>query len=75
MEGRDEGNEAYDDLVIVGEGTYGKVYKARCVKTNSLVALKRIRLESEKQGVTSSLGLIALVSRYGNARDQAPANV
>ncbi|KAF8468166.1 kinase-like domain-containing protein [Kalaharituber pfeilii] len=35
---------------MVGEGTYGKVYKARNKKTNELVALKRIRMESERDG-------------------------
>jgi len=34
----------------VGEGTFGKVYKARNVITNVHVALKRIRMEAEKDG-------------------------
>lgn len=42
--------ELYERLVQVGEGTYGKVYKARNVETGGLVALKRIRMESEKDG-------------------------
>ncbi|GAA6062854.1 hypothetical protein JCM10212_006107 [Sporobolomyces blumeae] len=42
--------ELYERLVQVGEGTYGKVYKARDVETNKLVALKRIRMEAEKDG-------------------------
>ena len=40
----------YERLVQVGEGTYGKVYKARNVETNTLVAMKRIRMEAEKDG-------------------------
>lgn len=35
----------------VGEGTYGKVYKAVNIKTNNMVALKRLRLEAERDGV------------------------
>ncbi|KAM0790151.1 hypothetical protein ACM66B_005471 [Microbotryomycetes sp. NB124-2] len=42
--------ELYERIVQVGEGTYGKVYKARNVETNELVALKRIRMEAEKDG-------------------------
>ncbi|GAA5985366.1 hypothetical protein JCM11641_006378 [Rhodosporidiobolus odoratus] len=42
--------ELYERLVQVGEGTYGKVYKARNIETGGLVALKRIRMEAEKDG-------------------------
>ena len=35
---------------MVGEGTYGKVYKASNNLTRELVALKRIRMENEKDG-------------------------
>lgn len=42
--------EAYERLAQVGEGTYGKVYKARNTGSGSLVALKRIRMEQERDG-------------------------
>lgn len=42
--------EIYERIVQVGEGTYGKVYKAKNVETGGLVALKRIRMEAEKDG-------------------------
>jgi len=29
----------------IGEGTYGVVYKAKNIKTDTLVALKKIRLD------------------------------
>ncbi|KAA1100119.1 kinase subunit of RNA polymerase II carboxy-terminal domain kinase I [Puccinia graminis f. sp. tritici] len=45
-----ESKEIYERLVQVGEGTYGKVYKARNIETSELVAMKRIRMESEKDG-------------------------
>ena len=35
-------------------GTYGVVYKARDVSTNQIVALKKIRLEAEDEGVPST---------------------
>ena len=42
---RKPGNES-----VVGSGTYGKVFKALHVYTKSLVALKKIRMEGEKDG-------------------------
>lgn len=38
----------------VGEGTYGVVYKAKDKKTGKYVALKKIRLEMEDEGVPST---------------------
>lgn len=40
----------YEKIAQVGEGTYGKVYKARNSEGLGLVALKRIRMEGEKDG-------------------------
>ena len=37
-------------LEVIGEGTYGKVFKALDIKTNQLVALKSVKLENEKEG-------------------------
>ncbi|ORY26664.1 kinase-like domain-containing protein [Naematelia encephala] len=44
------GGNTYDLLTCVGEGTYGKVYKAKKNDTGLIVALKRIRMEGEKDG-------------------------
>jgi len=44
----------YIKIEKIGEGTYGVVYKARHKKTNRYVALKKIRLESEEEGVPST---------------------
>lgn len=38
----------------VGEGTYGTVYKAMVQSTRELVALKKIKLEAEDEGVPST---------------------
>lgn len=43
-------NELYTIISQVGEGTFGKVYKARNTVTKVHVALKRIRMATEKDG-------------------------
>ncbi len=40
----------FEKLNRVGEGTYGIVYRARDVKSKEVVALKKIRMENEKEG-------------------------
>lgn len=46
--------ERYDKIEKVGEGTYGVVYKARDNQTKEIVALKKIRLENEEEGMPST---------------------
>jgi cyclin-dependent kinase len=46
--------EKYQKLEKIGEGTYGVVYKARDKLTGKMVALKKIRLEHEDEGVPST---------------------
>ncbi|KAJ2664470.1 cyclin-dependent kinase 5 [Coemansia sp. RSA 1200] len=43
--------EKYQKIEKLGEGTYGIVYKAQNRETNEVVALKRIRLDNEEEGV------------------------
>ncbi|KFK34665.1 hypothetical protein AALP_AA5G175500 [Arabis alpina] len=43
--------EKYEKLEKVGEGTYGKVYKAIEKTTGKLVALKKTRLEIDDEGI------------------------
>ncbi|WLF79829.1 serine/threonine protein kinase, CMGC, CDC2/CDK sub [Lodderomyces elongisporus] len=45
-----KGLPPYERVQQVGEGTYGKVYKAKNSTTGEYVALKRLRLEQEREG-------------------------
>ncbi len=40
----------YERIAQIGEGTYGFVFMARDKKTNQIVALKKVRMEAEKDG-------------------------
>jgi hypothetical protein len=44
----------YEKVEKIGEGMYGVVYKARDRITNETIALKKIRLEQEDEGVPST---------------------
>ena len=44
----------YQKLSKIGEGTYGVVYKAKDLQSNELVALKKIRLNPEEEGIPST---------------------
>lgn len=46
--------ERYQKLEKIGEGTYGIVYKAKDRVTGQIIALKRIRLEAEDEGIPST---------------------
>ena len=46
--------EAYNKLEKIGEGTYGVVYKAEVRATGKIVAMKKIRLQTESEGVPST---------------------
>ena len=46
--------DKYERLEKLGEGTYGIVYKCRDLRTGEMVALKKIRLEKEDDGVPST---------------------
>lgn len=48
------GLEKYQKLDKLGEGTYGVVYKAKNLETGEIVAIKKIRLEKEDDGVPST---------------------
>ena len=46
--------DRYDILEHLGEGTYGVVYKGRDRQTGRFVAMKKIKLETEGEGISST---------------------
>lgn len=46
--------ECFEKVEKIGEGTYGIVYKAKHKVTGEIVALKRIRLDGDSEGVPST---------------------
>jgi serine/threonine protein kinase len=54
MKGQVNGLDKYQKLEKLGEGTYGVVYKAKNTETGEIVAIKKIRLEKEDDGVPST---------------------
>ena len=48
------GLQKYKKLEKLGEGTYGLVYKAQNIETGEFVAIKKMKLEKEDDGVPST---------------------
>ncbi|CAL6078657.1 Kinase [Hexamita inflata] len=46
--------QRYERMQCLGEGTYGIVYKARDTETGQIVALKRIRLDQQDEGIPAT---------------------
>ena len=56
--------DKYEKLEKIGEGTYGYVYKARDSNSSEIVALKKIKLENEDEGVPSTAMREIAVLKY-----------
>ncbi|XP_040185568.1 cyclin-dependent kinase 10 [Rana temporaria] len=60
--GRCRSVKEFEKLNRIGEGTYGIVYRARDTTNNEIVALKKVRMDKEKDGIPiSSLREITLL--------------
>lgn len=44
----------YDKLEKIGEGTYGVVYKCMELSSKEIVAVKKIRMEMEDEGIPAT---------------------
>jgi len=57
----------YDRLQSIGQGTYGVVYKARDTRTCTTVALKRIHMDDDDEGLSAStLREVALLKQLSH---------
>lgn len=61
-------SQVYETTAKIGEGTYGIVYKAKYIdRPHELIALKRIRLDLEEEGVPSTaIREISLLKELNN---------
>ncbi|XP_029464079.1 cyclin-dependent kinase 10 isoform X1 [Rhinatrema bivittatum] len=60
--GRCRSVKEFEKLNRIGEGTYGIVYRARDTRSSEIVALKKVRMDKEKDGIPiSSLREITLL--------------
>lgn len=50
----EQDDKRYEKIDKLGEGTYGVVYKVRDRQNGMIVALKKIRLENEDEGMPST---------------------
>lgn len=44
----------YEKLQVLGEGTYGKVYKVKDVLTEKIYAIKKIKIDKDDEGIPST---------------------
>jgi len=59
--------ETFEKLNRIGEGTYGIVYRGRSKLSGQIVALKKIRMEQENDGLpVSSLREIAILKKLNH---------
>lgn len=44
----------YVELSTIGSGTYGTVYQAKLEKSNKYIAIKKIKMDEESEGIPST---------------------
>lgn len=61
------GNDTYSYKETLGKGTYGTVVKAICNKTKKEIAIKKIKLDVETEGIpATTLREIAILKHYSH---------
>ncbi|GAA5991467.1 hypothetical protein JCM5350_001621 [Sporobolomyces pararoseus] len=68
--------ENYQALEKVGEGTYGTVYKCKQLQTGQIVAMKKIRLEDDDEGVPSTaLREVSVLMELGQSQHRGSESI
>lgn len=57
----------YEPVEILGHGAYGRVYKARDIENNTYIAMKKMNIDLEREGVpTTTLREVALLKELNH---------
>jgi hypothetical protein len=51
----------FERIEQIGEGTYGQVWSAKEISTGEMVALKKVRMDNEKEGVSIRRSFVEFV--------------
>lgn len=63
--------DAYERIGHLGQGTYGEVFKARDKASGEIVAVKKIKMENEKEGFPiTAVREIKILSRLAASDEQ-----
>lgn len=63
--------QGYTRVGALGSGTYGEVFRARDMSTGELVAVKKIKMDNEKEGFPiTAIREIKILSELANATDE-----
>ena len=63
--------DAYERIGHLGQGTYGEVFKARDKETGEVVAVKKIKMENEKEGFPiTAVREIKILSKLAASDDE-----
>ena len=65
--GRSRDPNRYETIEILGHGAYGRVYKARDIENNTYIAMKKMNIDLEREGVpTTTLREVALLKELSH---------
>lgn len=65
--GRARDSSRYEPIEILGHGAYGRVYKARDTENNTYIAMKKMNIDLEREGVpTTTLREVALLKELSH---------
>ncbi|OMJ68888.1 hypothetical protein SteCoe_33525 [Stentor coeruleus] len=64
---RSHDSTRYEPVEVLGHGAYGRVYKARDIEKNTYIAMKKMNIDLEREGVpTTTLREVALLKELNH---------